>query len=133
MGPDGNLWFTESDGNQIGRILVNAPNTITEFAIPAHPRQICGDLAHAVLRESQQSVRPITRTGSAGAGVLECRIATPRVSPDVPDERAYLRPAFGFFPWLALLRRDFSLRLLVFLLIERPRLADQCGRPEMSR
>ncbi len=29
-GPDGNLWFTESDGNRIGRITPGG--TITEFA-----------------------------------------------------------------------------------------------------
>ena len=31
-GPDGNLWFTESSGNKIGRITTTG--TITEFAIP---------------------------------------------------------------------------------------------------
>jgi streptogramin lyase len=31
-GPDGNLWFTESDANQIGRITPSG--TITEFTIP---------------------------------------------------------------------------------------------------
>jgi hypothetical protein len=35
-----------------------------------------------------------------------------------------LRPAFGFFPWFALFRRDFSLRFEVFLLIGPARLAD---------
>ena len=33
-GPDGNLWFTEVTGGQIGRITPDAPNTITEFPIP---------------------------------------------------------------------------------------------------
>jgi uncharacterized protein (TIGR03437 family) len=31
-GPDGNLWFTESDANKIGKIT--ASGTITEFAVP---------------------------------------------------------------------------------------------------
>ena len=31
-GPDGNLWFTELEGNQLGRITPSG--TITEFAIP---------------------------------------------------------------------------------------------------
>ena len=31
-GPDGNLWFTECDGNQIGRITTGG--VITEFPIP---------------------------------------------------------------------------------------------------
>ena len=33
-GPDGNLWFTERDGNHIGRIMPGSPNTITEFDVP---------------------------------------------------------------------------------------------------
>jgi serine/threonine protein kinase/streptogramin lyase len=32
LGPDGNLWFTENDGNQIGRITPNG--TVTEFSVP---------------------------------------------------------------------------------------------------
>jgi streptogramin lyase len=32
MGPDGNLWFTETSGNKIGRITT--AGVITEFAIP---------------------------------------------------------------------------------------------------
>jgi serine/threonine protein kinase/streptogramin lyase len=32
LGPDGNLWFTENDGNQIGRITPNG--NITEFGVP---------------------------------------------------------------------------------------------------
>jgi virginiamycin B lyase len=31
-GPDGNLWFTEQDGNQIGRITPQG--VITEFPLP---------------------------------------------------------------------------------------------------
>ena len=31
-GPDGNLWFTEHDGNKVGRITPDG--TITEFAVP---------------------------------------------------------------------------------------------------
>ena len=31
-GPDGNLWFTEQNGNKIGRITPGG--TITEFTIP---------------------------------------------------------------------------------------------------
>jgi hypothetical protein len=31
-GPDGNLWFTESSGNQIGRITTSG--TVTEFTVP---------------------------------------------------------------------------------------------------
>jgi hypothetical protein len=33
VGPDGNLWFTEYNGNQIGRITPGG--SITEFALPA--------------------------------------------------------------------------------------------------
>jgi streptogramin lyase len=36
-GPDGNLWFVESFGNQIGRI--SPSGTITEFAIPTASSQ----------------------------------------------------------------------------------------------
>jgi streptogramin lyase len=32
-GPDGNMWFSEFDPGNIGRILVAAPNTITEFNV----------------------------------------------------------------------------------------------------
>ncbi len=32
-GPDANLWFTEFDPDNIGRILPSAPNTITEFPV----------------------------------------------------------------------------------------------------
>jgi len=32
-GPDGNLWFTESDGNKIGRVTVTG--NITEFPLPS--------------------------------------------------------------------------------------------------
>src|SRR6266851_3559054 len=32
-GPDGNLWFTEFNGNKIGRINT-AGTTITEFSVP---------------------------------------------------------------------------------------------------
>jgi len=31
-GPDGNLWFTETNGNKIGRITTSG--TITEFPLP---------------------------------------------------------------------------------------------------
>ncbi len=31
-GPDGNLWFTENDGNNIGQITPSG--VVTEFAIP---------------------------------------------------------------------------------------------------
>src|SRR5713101_2953032 len=33
-GPDGNLWFTESEANQLGRITPESPNIISEFPIP---------------------------------------------------------------------------------------------------
>jgi virginiamycin B lyase len=36
-GPDGNLWFTETVANQIGRITT--AGVITEFAIPVVPSQ----------------------------------------------------------------------------------------------
>src|SRR5206468_968423 len=36
-GPDGNLWFTESDANKIGRITTSG--TIAEFAIPTPDSQ----------------------------------------------------------------------------------------------
>lgn len=35
LGPDGAMWFTERDGNKIGRI--DAAGTITEFPIPTFP------------------------------------------------------------------------------------------------
>jgi virginiamycin B lyase len=35
VGPDGNIWFTEQSANKIGRLLSYAPNTITEFNVPA--------------------------------------------------------------------------------------------------
>jgi virginiamycin B lyase len=41
LGPDGNLWFTESNANQIGR--VTATGAFTEFAVPtanASPQSI---------------------------------------------------------------------------------------------
>ena len=44
--PDGNLWFTESSGNKIGRISPTSPNTIAEFLIPSansSPRGITAD------------------------------------------------------------------------------------------
>lgn len=34
VGRDGNLWFTEANGNRIGRISPGAPHTITEFPLP---------------------------------------------------------------------------------------------------
>ncbi len=33
-GPDGNVWFTEFSGNNIGRVSVAAPHIITEFPLP---------------------------------------------------------------------------------------------------
>jgi streptogramin lyase/photosystem II stability/assembly factor-like uncharacterized protein len=33
-GPDGNIWFTEYGSGKIGQILVNSPNTISEFPLP---------------------------------------------------------------------------------------------------
>ncbi len=36
VGPDGNLWFTETRGNRIGRIT--PAGAITEFRLPAPPR-----------------------------------------------------------------------------------------------
>src|SRR5207302_7108431 len=38
---------------------------------------------------------------------------------DSAGRARYRRPTLGFLPWLALFRRHFSLRLLVFLLIGR--------------
>jgi streptogramin lyase len=39
VGPDRNLWFTESDKNQIGRLTPNKGNQFTEFALPTN----CGN------------------------------------------------------------------------------------------
>ena len=33
-GPDGNLWFTENNGNRIGRISPGGEHTVTQFLIP---------------------------------------------------------------------------------------------------
>src|SRR5262245_21633304 len=35
-GPDGNLWFTESGTNKIGRVTPTAIPTITEFSLPVN-------------------------------------------------------------------------------------------------
>lgn len=44
-GPDGNLWFTESRGNKIGRITPDG--TITEFQVPTAASQPKGIVADA--------------------------------------------------------------------------------------
>lgn len=45
-GPDGNLWFTDPNGNDVGKVLVKAPNTVSVYPDPldgASPRDIkCG-------------------------------------------------------------------------------------------
>jgi virginiamycin B lyase len=40
VGPDGNLWFTEANVNQIG--LITTDGTVTEFALPTQASQPAG-------------------------------------------------------------------------------------------
>lgn len=47
-GPDGNVWFTESDANQYARIT--SAGTITEFPIPAPP--VCCSAPHGIVAGS---------------------------------------------------------------------------------
>src|ERR1041385_1018214 len=51
--------------------------------------------------------------------LLDERLVGPGTGPDqdAAGVAPYRRPTLGFLPWLALFRRHFSFRLLVFLLI----------------
>lgn len=75
LGPDGNLWFTESSANQIGRITPRG--TITEFPIPtggAFPTDIAAG-PDGAMWFTEGSVGKIGRIAPNGR-ILEVRFGT---------------------------------------------------------
>ena len=103
-GPDGNLWFAETNGNQIGRITTSGP--ITEFPIPTadsrpdgitagpdgnlwfteeNPANKIGRITTAGVIPSSPSPRPAAALRYRGGPGRQPLVHRERCQPDRPD------------------------------------------------
>lgn len=100
-GPDGNVWFTESNANKIGRITPSG--TITEFAIPtggAHPSGIVTG-PDGNLWFSEQRLSPLAAIGRIDPSGRITEFRLPRVDTypgqvvSGPDGRLWFTDGLG--------------------------------------
>src|SRR5207249_2283249 len=98
-GPDGNLWFTESAGNQIGRITT--AGVVSEFAVPTANSSLVGITVgpDGNLWFSERLGNQIGRITTAGA-ITEFPVPTANSFPTIitvgPDGNLWFTEV-GFF------------------------------------
>jgi virginiamycin B lyase len=84
VGGDGNIWFTEQNANKIGRILVAAPNTITEYNVPtggAFPQDIAaGPLSDIHVWFGEPSASRVGSVVTSNGAINDYGIATGSVN-----------------------------------------------------